>query len=250
MLAKLIASADVLVQNLKAGAMDRMGFGPEALLQRHPGLIYCSISGYGSTGSKVPALDTVVQGQSGLMSLIQTQDEPVKAGLSVADVLASHISPPAIMAALRHRDATGQGQHIDISMRDALAWTTQLSWPDGGSALTGVCRLDCTDGWVVAECPVGEARDHLDDDPSALTCDATLTALKAAGITAAKVLELDDILTHPASRKRNLFREAATAGGVPAPVLAAPFRFNGEPLEPGTSVPVAGEYNAVMAEEG
>ncbi|MDH3700652.1 MAG: CoA transferase [Alphaproteobacteria bacterium] len=248
-LAKLVASADVLVQNLKAGAMDRMGFGPAALLQRHPRLIYCSISGYGSTGSKVPALDTVVQGQSGLMSLIQTRDEPVKAGLSVADVLASHISPPAIMAALRHRDATGRGQHIDISMRDALAWTTQLSWPGGGSALTGVCRLDCTDGWTVAECPAAEARGHLGDDPSTLTCDAMLATLKSAGVTAAKVLELDDILTHPASRKRRLFREAATEGGIPAPVLAAPFRFDGKPLEPGSSVPVAGEYNAMVAEE-
>ncbi len=248
-LATLIASADVLLQNLKAGAMDRMGFGPTAMLQRHPRLIYCSISGYGATGSKVPALDTVVQGESGLMSLIQTQDEPVKAGLSVADVLAAHISPPAIMAALRHRDATGRGQHIDISMRDALAWTTQLSWPGGGSALTGVCRLDCADGWVVAECPADAAFDVLGGSPSDRSCAATAEALKSAGITAAKVLELDDILTHTASRKRNLFRESTTDGGVPAPVLAAPFRFDGKPLEPGTSVPVAGEYNTELKDK-
>lgn len=246
---KLIASADVLLQNLKAGAMDAMGFGPAAMRARYPKLIYCSVSGYGSTGSTAPALDTVIQAQSGLMSLIESRDEPVKAGLSVADLLAAHISPPAIIAALRHREATGEGQHIDISMRDALAWTTQLSWPGGGTALAGACRLDCADGWLVAECPAA-AWDALGGTkPEGIARGAALAALAGAGIAAAPVLELDDIVTHKLSRKRALFREAATEGGTPAPVLASPFRFDGKPLDPGASVPAAGEYNAVMGDD-
>ena len=75
-LERLVASADVLLQNLKAGALERMGFGPEDTLARHPKLIYVSVSGYGSKGAKSPALDTVVQARSGLMSLIHAPAMP------------------------------------------------------------------------------------------------------------------------------------------------------------------------------
>lgn len=243
----LIASSDVLLQNLKAGALERLGFGPAATRERHPGLIYCSVSGYGSTGSKAPALDTVIQAKSGLMALIGTDGDPIKAGLSVADLLAAHLSPLAILAALRHRDRTGTGQHIDLSMRDALAWTTQLTWPDGEWSLPPYKQIACSDGWIVAEA----APDRVDAclngvDVASASCEDALARLEDGGVPAAKVLELDEIFTHPMSARRKLFGLADTEGGVPAPVLASPYALTGTPLSNARPVPAAGADNGML----
>jgi crotonobetainyl-CoA:carnitine CoA-transferase CaiB-like acyl-CoA transferase len=263
-LERLIASADVLLQNLKAGAMERMGFGPEATLKRHPRLIYVSVSGYGSTGAKSPALDTVVQARSGLMSLIhapaagsvrppssedrrattRAPETPIKAGASVADLLASHISPLGVLAALCHRDRTGEGQHIDVSMRDALSWTTQLSWPDGAPSLPDCCRITCTDGWVVAQGPEAPAQAALGG--ATLSSSETATRLRAAGIVATRVLELDELFHLPICRDRKLFLEADTPGGVPAPILATPYGLTQPSLRPGRSIPGPGADNDLL----
>jgi crotonobetainyl-CoA:carnitine CoA-transferase CaiB-like acyl-CoA transferase len=245
-LERLVASADVLLQNLKAGAMERMGFGPEDTLRRHPGLIYVSVSGYGSKGAKSPALDTVIQARSGLMSLIDAPDSPIKAGASVADLLASHVSPLGVLAALRHRDRTGAGQHIDISMRDALAWTTQLSWPDGAPALPDACRLACTDGWVVAQAAEAATQAAV-PSPGDLACDAVIARLREAGIPAAPVLELDALFHLPLCADRHLFLQADTPGGVPAPVIAPPYRLTATPLLPGSFVRAPGADNELLS---
>ena len=248
-LERLVASADVLLQNLKAGAMARMGFGPDETLRRYPRLIYVSVSGYGSKGSKSPALDTVIQARSGLMSLIHAPDVPIKAGASVADLLASHVSPLGVLAALRHRDRTGEGQHIDISMRDALAWTTQLSWPDGAPALPDACRLDCSDGWVVAQATDAVAQAAV-TAPAALTREAAIARLREAGIAAARVLELDELFHLPLCAARQLFLQADTPGGVPAPVLAPPYRLTATPLVPGTVIRAPGADNGILTAPG
>ncbi len=243
----LIGTSDVLLQNLKAGALDRLGFGPDTVRARHPRLIYCSVSGYGSTGSKAPALDTVIQAKSGLMSLIGTTDDPIKAGLSVADLLAAHLSPLAILAALRHRDRTGKGQHIDLSMRDALAWTTQLNWPDGAWSLPPHKQITCADGWVVAEAEPGRIDAGLQgNNPLKKSCAEIRAILHEAGIPAAQVLELDDAYAHPVSTRRKLFGLGDTEGGVPATVLASPYALRGTPLPDGRPVPAAGVDNAML----
>lgn len=243
----LIGSSDVLLQNLKAGALERLGFGPAATRERHTGLIYCSVSGYGSTGSKAPALDTVIQAKSGLMALIGKDGDPIKAGLSVADLLAAHLSPLAILAALRHRDQTGKGQHIDLSMRDALAWTTQLTWPDGEWSLPPYKQIACSDGWIVAEAAPDRVDACLDGvDVVSASCEEALAHLEDGGIAAAKVLELDEIFTHPMSARRNLFGLADTEGGVPAPVLASPYALTGTPLSNARPVPAAGADNGML----
>ncbi len=243
----LIASSDVLLQNLKAGALERLGFGPAATRERHPGLIYCSVSGYGSTGSKAPALDTVIQAKSGLMALIGKDGDPIKAGLSVADLLAAHLSPLAILAALRHRDRTGKGQHIDLSMRDALAWTTQLTWPDGKWSLPSYKQIACSDGWIVAEAAPDRVDACLDGvDVASASCEEALARLEDDGVPAAKVLELDEIFTHPMSARRKLFGLADTEGGVPAPVLASPYALTGTPLSNARPVPAAGADDGML----
>lgn len=247
-LEELVGSADVLLQNLKAGAMARMGFGPEEVMQRYPGLIYVSVSGYGSKGSKSPALDTVIQARSGLMSLIEAPDVPVKSGASVGDLLASHVTPLGVLAALRDRDRTGLGQHMDLSMRDALAWTTQLSWPDGAPSLPASIRLACSDGWVVAHGNEAAAEGALDGASCASSrCKDILARLRAAGLAATRVQELDDLFRLPLCAERLLFRQADTPGGIPAPVLSAPYGLTETPAVPGPAIPAAGEANEDLA---
>ncbi len=118
-LLKLLSTATVLVENFRPGALERQGLGYEALRAINPGLIYCSISGYGQTGPYAlrPGYDFVAQAESGLMSVTGEIDgDPQRVGSPVGDVSAGVYACIAILAALRVRDRTGKGQHIDISL--------------------------------------------------------------------------------------------------------------------------------------
>ncbi|MXY93116.1 MAG: CoA transferase [Caldilineaceae bacterium SB0670_bin_27] len=126
----LVAQADVVVENFKAGGMERMGLSYERLRTDNPGLIYCAITGYGQTGPDraLPGYDTVIQAQGGIMSITGptsegTDGEPFKVGVAIVDITAGLQAAVAIMAAVQHRDRTGEGQYIDIGLYD-----TQLSW--------------------------------------------------------------------------------------------------------------------------
>ncbi len=118
----LLGTATVLVENFRPGTLARQGLGYEALHAINPGLIYCSISGYGQNGPYVsrPGYDFVAQAESGLMAVTGDIDgEPQRVGVPVADVSAGMFACMAILAALHVRDLTGQGQYIDISLLEA-----------------------------------------------------------------------------------------------------------------------------------
>lgn len=135
--AELVAGADVLVQNLKPGALARLGFGPEALLERHPRLIVCSISGYGESGPMADrkAYDLLIQAESGLASITGGPDEPARVGTSIVDIATGATAHAAILEALIGRAATGEGADISISMFDVMAdWlTVPLLHQEGGN---------------------------------------------------------------------------------------------------------------------
>ena len=118
----LIAASDVLVENFRPGTMERLGLGHEELRARHPGLVYCSISGFGSgAGAAVPGYDLLVQAVGGLMSVTgDAAGEPVKAGVALVDVITGLHASLGILAALRHRDATGEGQLVEVSLLGSL----------------------------------------------------------------------------------------------------------------------------------
>lgn len=120
--AKLIASADILVHNLAPGAMDRLGFGNAAMRAQHPRLIMCAVSGYGSSGPyrDRKAYDLLIQSEAGLLSVTGTPEAPAKAGISVADIAAGMYAYSAILTALVRRSTTGDGAAIEVSMLDAL----------------------------------------------------------------------------------------------------------------------------------
>lgn len=123
MLQELIASADVLVQNLAPGAAARMGLGAAALQARHPALIVCDISGYGEDGPyrDKKAYDLLIQSEAGFLSVTGTPEDPCKSGNSIADIAAGMYAYTSVLAALLQRGKTGKGSHIDVSMLESLA---------------------------------------------------------------------------------------------------------------------------------
>jgi formyl-CoA transferase len=125
--AALLAKADVFVQNLKPGAIAKLGFGIAELRKKHPRLICCSISGYGESGPYTArkAYDLLVQAESGLASITGGPDAPARVGFSVADIGAGMNAYQAILEALIARDRTGEGAAIAVSLFDAMAeWMT------------------------------------------------------------------------------------------------------------------------------
>lgn len=120
---RIAARADVLVENFRPGAMDRLGLGWEALAAQNPRLIYASASGFGHTGpwSKLPAYDTVIQAMSGIMSETGLPGgPPTRVGASIADLTTGVYAVAAISTALYARERTGRGTHIDLAMLDAM----------------------------------------------------------------------------------------------------------------------------------
>jgi len=122
----LLASCDMLVENFKVGALAKYGLSWEDLKEAHPRLIYCSITGFGQTGPYAarPGYDSLIQAMGGVMSLTgEPEGQPQKVGIPVADLFAGLYGCIGILAALQHRNATGQGQRIDIGMLDThVAW--------------------------------------------------------------------------------------------------------------------------------
>jgi itaconate CoA-transferase len=121
-LSRLVERADVFLQNLAPGAVERLGLGASTLRSRHPRLIWCGISGYGPSGpyARKKAYDLLVQCEAGLLSVTGTPDEPAKAGIPVADIAAGMYAYSSILAALLRRARSGEGATLDVTMFEAL----------------------------------------------------------------------------------------------------------------------------------
>lgn len=119
---RLVADADVFIQNFKVGAIDRLGFGYDAIRAINPAIVYCSISGYGQEGprAKAAAYDGAIQAASGMMSMTGfAENGPTKIGFTVVDMSTGLTAAFAISSALYRRQATGEGQFLDVSMLDS-----------------------------------------------------------------------------------------------------------------------------------
>lgn len=160
---KLVKTADMLVQNFRPGVMDRLGCGWEKLHEINPRLIYCSISGFGqgSPYSELAGFDLIAQGMSGLMSVTGSPEdgEPVKVGTPVCDMGTGMYGVIGLLAALRHREMTGIGQHVEATLLDTpiswLTWRAAEYWGTGeipepqGSGRAVYRAFKCSDGhWV------------------------------------------------------------------------------------------------------
>ena len=118
---KLVAKADILVENYRAGTMDKLGYGWTKLRELNPGIIYTAVSGFGHTGPyrNRPAYDMVVQGMGGIMSITgEPNSAPIRVGTSVGDITAGLFGLSGLLAALYRRERTGKGAKVDVSMLD------------------------------------------------------------------------------------------------------------------------------------
>jgi len=138
-LRRLVAKADVVLENFRPGTMERLGFGYDALRKLNPRLIYCAISGFGESGPEAsrPGYDLIVQGESGVMDLTGFADgPPVKVGNSVADLVSGMAAAHGVTLALLSRARTGKGQKVEIGMLDVMAslltYQAGLYWNGGG----------------------------------------------------------------------------------------------------------------------
>ena len=123
---RLLARCDVLIENFKVGGLAKYGLAYDDLKDEFPALVYCSITGFGQTGPYAPraGYDFLAMGLAGIMSITGAPDgPPTKVGVGIADVMCGMYAATAILAALRHRDATGEGQYIDLGLLDAtVSW--------------------------------------------------------------------------------------------------------------------------------
>jgi formyl-CoA transferase len=128
---QLARVSDVLIENFKVGELAELGLGYDQLKELNPGLVYCSITGYGQTGpdKDLPGYDFIIQGRGGIMSITgEAEGEPMKVGVAVVDVTAGLFAANAIQAALLARAKTGRGQAIDIALLDAqVAWLANVA---------------------------------------------------------------------------------------------------------------------------
>lgn len=162
---RLLARADILLENFRPGVMDRLGYGWATLHARHPRLIYGAVSGFGQTGpdAQKPAYDMVVQARGGVMSITgEAGGPPVRVGASIGDIVAGMFLAQGVLAALYDRERTGVGAMIDVAMLDAqlaiqehsVAITTATGVPPGRSGarhptITPFATYRAVDGFVV-----------------------------------------------------------------------------------------------------
>lgn len=232
----LLKTADILIENLKPGALARRGFSAQALASLNPKLIYCGVSGFGSHSLYAgrPAYDTVIQAVSGVMDIVRADDVPVKTGISSADLMGAEMAVVAIMAALSYRDRTGQGQYIDLSMQDIAAWMTQTAWNGADHAGTPSHLIGCNDGFVLAEADTALLarfrQEGLSDNLrwSRLGRNEVVTRLSKADIRAAPVMSVHEMMAEPHTRSRELWFRV-TDNGESWPLLASPLRLTGTP---------------------
>lgn len=239
---RLLAGADVLIENLKPGSLDRLGVGADAVRREFPTLTYCSVNGFGHESAYPgrPALDTVVQAMSGVMGTTVVDGVPTKSGISIADQLGGQFGLLAVLAALEFRGRTGRGLTLDLAMQDAAAWSTHLLWNDRPK-VPGTARIiEVADGYVA-----------LDGNPVAaerllgLTRDDVVAEVEAA----APVLTLDDVIAHPQTAARGLLLDVPTADCDHWTVLGSPLRLLSTPARVSSAMPRLGVTDPALAEE-
>ena len=262
---RLAPQFDVVAENSKAGTMTKLGLGYADVAAVHPGVVYLSVSGFGNTVASPydswPAFAPIVEAMSGIYEFKRTGDDPplVAPVGALGDIGSGLYAVIGVLAALRHRDATGVGQHVDIAMLDAMVAMTDLVtnfWSlglrNGDLAPLIMHGFRAADGWFIIQVGrepqfamlakvVGEPGwvsdprfadrqgwvDHLEDviRPAVETWAAERTrveaceALSAAGIAAGPCFRDDEVVADPHVAARNMLVEMPRPDGVPQPVL-------------------------------
>ena len=293
LLLRLAARHEVLIENFARGVMDRLGLGTKTLEEANPGLVLCSLNGYGQYGpyADKPAYDMVIQAMSGIMALTGAEGgPPTRIGVSAMDCFGAFFGMVAILAAVHARDRLGRGQAIDVSMHDLGVWLTQEAWPE---ALGGATRprlgsrhparaphntYPTADGWVAIDASshdawralaaligrpeiAGEARwataEGRAADAAAIdgwivawtsgqARDAVVQACHAAGVPAAPVLTVPEVLHDPLTREREMLHERPHPAWTTVHLTGVPVRLSRTPAGVRQVLPPVGADNAAV----
>lgn len=245
--AGLLRASDVLVENMKPGSLDRLGFGTQRLAALNPRLIHCAISGFGRESAYPgrPAFDTVIQAMSGLMDATKAGGTPFKLGISAADIAGGIAGLFAVLVGLEQRRRTGRGVAIDLSMQDVAVWLTQSLWDGSPAAPHAV--LACDDGEVVAAAAAATARGILGSAP--LSRDAAIARLEGAGIATAPVRTINEIAAQESVAGGSIHIDV-DARGQAWPLFACPYRFSREETVPLAAIGMLGEADEYVCRLG
>ena len=223
----LIASADVIVQNMKPGSLDRLGFGWKDVQKFNPRMVCVGISGFGDDSAYQgrPAVDTIVQGGSGIMDLTRDGDVPLSTGISYSDITGGQLAMLGVVAGLELRERTGKGMNYDISMQDVTSWVTETTWniaaeqrgPNGAA-------VECSDGYVWMENPA----DADGIDTASKTRAAMFGGLAPKGVKLAPILNVSEAAIHPQTLARALIVDGEWETG-PWPLLGSPMKLSKTP---------------------
>lgn len=227
-LAKLLETADVLVENLKPGSLAKLGFSAEKMAQINPKLVYCAISGFGADSlyATRPAFDMVIQAMAGFMTAL-SGGTPLKSGISTSDLMGAEMAILAVLAAIEKRDRTNEGQYIDLSMQDISTWLTQTAW--NGTKATPPVMQRCKDGYVLAEASAEDVAKALQTiDVSTLDRSEVCNIFEAANIRCAPVLTVEESVNLPHTLQRRL-HYTMRDNGEDWPMLSCPLQLLGTP---------------------
>ncbi|MGH8636736.1 MAG: CoA transferase, partial [Burkholderiales bacterium] len=241
--ASLLRGADVLVENLKPGSLDKLGFDAVERARINPALVYCAISGFGADSAYPgrPAFDTVIQAMSGIMDSIRVNGVPQKTGISFADILGGLFALIATLSALVARNMSGAGDAIDISMQDAAAWITQ--WQRAGvDASRGARVVRCADGYVAVDDGHGIAVPA--SAAAGMTRSALVERLARQNVAAAPIRTVSEVAESEQVRSRNLLLHAHDSAGREWPIFTCPIRLALTPARARTAIGPLGEANA------
>ena len=245
-LTRLIASSDVLVENLKPGTLSKFGFSPARIAAINPRLVYCAISGFGADSlyPSRPAFDMVITAMAGFMTVLSADGFPLKSGISTADLMGGEMAMVAILAALEQRDRVGEGQYIDLSMQDVTAWLTQTAWNSSFNDRIEPAVVKASDGYVLVETQA------VDENFSAMDRPAIVDVLAARGIEAVPIQTVREASNMPQTIARKLWFKI-TEDGTDWPMLGSPLRLTATP--PSIShlaLPMNNDRDALLAELG
>ena len=245
---RMLATADMVIENLKPGSLGRLGVGAEQVLGRFPGIIYCSVNGFGYDTAYPgrPALDTVIQAMSGAMSATVIDGLPTKAGISISDQFGGQFGLAAMLAALERRERTGKGMHLDIAMQDCSAWATHAIW--NGRDEAGPSLLQTSDGYVAVESAAQAEAVFPGAHPDETRAEF-VARLKVEGHKAAPVLTVGEVMAHPQTAARGLLKTVSTADGTQWLVLGPPFALLSTPAEVRSAMPRLGFAEPSIAGE-
>ena len=290
---RLARRADVLVENFRPGVMQRLGLDWAVLAKIHPALVYCAISGYGQTGPSagLPAYAPVIHAASGYdvahLSYQDGRTKPDNNGIFIADVLSGTYAFGAILAALHHRDRTGQGQLVDVSMLESMLTMTlsemqraQFPMPLPGRPMFG--PIETSDGYIMlavasertfADLARAAGREDWLADPRfavyadrrrnwhlfveeleqwsrRLTTGQCQAAFDRFGVPCSRYRTVEEAMADPQLEHRRAFGEVQDAGGT-FRALNPPFRFSDAPAAVRSHVAALGEDSgAILAEAG